>query len=173
MDTLICLIGESGSGKSTAAEMFKAELGYNIIRSFTTRPARTPDENTHTFVDAAPDIRDPDIIAYTYYNGYHYWATRDQYRGQGASVYVIDPAGVESLKSKKDLDARLLFIYLKTDIMTRANRMEARPDRWERIQNDQKDFAVVECDYTIDANHSPERVWQALLQIIWKELKVR
>jgi len=106
-DKIVCLVGPSGSGK-TAVSYELEKVGYNVIHSYTTRPPREENEWGHIFVDEMPP---GPKIAYTYINGYHYWATPEQYKGKGTSIYVIDPPGVEYLKQHVD-DAEIVVIAL-------------------------------------------------------------
>ncbi|MDV7402737.1 hypothetical protein RZS08_65550, partial [Arthrospira platensis SPKY1] len=77
-DKIICLCGESGSGKTTIAELLEKE-GYNYIQSYTTRKARFEGEKGHIFVDEPPMdstgipeeenfVDTDDMIAYTYFD---------------------------------------------------------------------------------------------------------
>jgi Guanylate kinase len=50
MSKIICISGESGSGKTTIAELLE-KRGYNYIESYTTRPMRFQDEEGHIFVN--------------------------------------------------------------------------------------------------------------------------
>jgi guanylate kinase len=169
-DLIICLVGESGSGKTSIAKAFE-ELGYNVIQSFTTRPRRSVNETGHTFVKDVPrrwqKVREgdcemegmlpdkSDMIAYTFYNGHHYWATREQYKGKGITFYVIDPAGISLLKQTVT-DARLLIIYLKVNQNLRIFRMEQQgrsiKEIFERCKADEVAFKIIECDVVIDMN---------------------
>ena len=49
-DKIICIVGRSGSGKTTAAEYLEELYGLKSIQSYTTRPKRKPNETGHTFV---------------------------------------------------------------------------------------------------------------------------
>jgi len=164
MDKLILLVGESGSGKTTIAdELLKRGIVDNVINSYTTRPKRSEDETGHIFVEYADYMltHNDDMIAYTYYDNNHYWATKEQYQGKGTSVYVIDPKGVKDIK-RLVKDAEVIVIYLKVDESTRRMRMVYR-GHWkdaygeiqkleQRITHDKQAFAIVQCDYCINNN---------------------
>jgi guanylate kinase len=161
-DTIICLVGESGSGKTTIAMALEA-IGYNVISSYTTRSPRKTDEWGHTFVDGTVlqehlDMQDY-IVAYKFYDGFHYWATKDQYLDHGVSIYVVDPDGIKMLRSKVT-DARIIVIYLKADKEERICRMKDQGrsvlDVGRRVGYDRTAFRLIRCDYVVDANSSIE-----------------
>lgn len=186
LDRIVCLIGESGSGKSTIAEELEKK-GYNYIQSYTTRPKRHENEKGHIFVDKLPEgvlvekglicrstAPGENIIAYTHFNNHHYWATSEQYKGKGNSVYVIDPKGVKDLKMELWGDCfigeiDIIAVYLKVDESKRVNRLGSRDGEekaFERIMHDREKFRVVECDYIVDANRPVYQVMQNVIEII-------
>ncbi|MBC2582741.1 AAA family ATPase [Clostridium sp. DJ247] len=180
MDKIICLVGESGSGKSTIAELLE-KGGYNYIQSYTTRPPRYEKEKGHIFVHNIEGYalegfvdKKEDLIAYTVFNGYEYWTTKEQYRNKGVSIYVIDVVGMKELKEKVK-DADIVVIYLKADESVRATRMYQRKnnlnplisatnvlqydkDILDRLSYDRKAFKLIPCDYVVDANRRVEEV---------------
>lgn len=201
-DKIICLVGESGSGKSTIAELLEKD-GYNYIQSYTTRKPRRKREKGHIFVRNVPtmatddgegdfnrEIDKRDMIAYTFYNGNHYWATKEQYKNKGTSVYVIDPAGIKYLKERVT-DAEIVIIYLKCDECKRLVRIINRNynkvthsgisvnehrrivttikhKAKERLFNDREAFKIVQCDYVVDANRPVKEVLKDIKDIIKK-----
>jgi guanylate kinase len=197
MDTIVCLVGESGSGKSTIAEELEKE-GYNYIQSYTTRPKRYDNEKGHIFVKDVPTsihvhgfsneaIIKNGIMAHTFFDGYYYWASKEQYQNKGISIYVIDPKGVEKLKESIN-DAEIVVLYIKADEATRWKRMLRRElevnecdelgfiQRIEmhnlmrekvekRIRHDQEAFKIIKCDYVVDANQPIDEVVRLVKQI--------
>ncbi len=175
MDQIFCLVGPSGSGKTTIAKT----LGYNVIQSYTTRPPRSQDEWGHTFVEVMPD--GADVIAYTKYNNYEYWATREQYKDKGKTIYVIDPVGVDMLK-KEVSDAEIVVIFLRCDesecykrLIERLHvetddRLEAAIKKHgtatERLKVDRVSFSVCRADWVIDANQKLEEVLKMVKAVI-------
>jgi guanylate kinase len=188
-DKIICLAGESGSGKLTIAELLEKE-GYNYIQSYTTRKPRFKNERGHIFVENEPlwlkerGLNYYGIIAYTKFDNNSYWATKEQYQGKGTSIYVIDPIGVKTLREKVK-DTEIVVIYLKTEKWIRACRMWHReydnspciwpqPHDWDdiggeikqRINNDRKAFKIVSCNYCIDANRKVDEVFKDVKSVI-------
>ena len=96
--TLLLLIGESGSGKTSAAEMLSEKFALKVLQSYTTRPKRYEGEAGHIFVseNEFKNIRQKDIAAYTKIGEYEYCAINKQI--DESDIYVIDLAGIRYLK---------------------------------------------------------------------------
>lgn len=199
-DKIVCLVGASGSGKSSIAELLEKE-GYNYIQSYTDRPKRTELEKGHIFITKTEYSQatiqnefNHNWIAFTFYNGHHYFATKEQYQGKGISIYVIDPSGVKYLK-KYITDADTTIIYLKCDEKIRYNRIISRNNKkvsskpisvnesrriqtsiknkaLERIEVDKIAFKDVPYDYIIDANRSVKEVFNDIKNIIMYNCQV-
>lgn len=201
MDKIICLVGPSGSGKTTIAKELE-KLGYNIIHSYTTRKPREPNEWGHTFVDRnelaqapfniiAIGKRPELMIAGEELYGELYFATKEQYKGKGTSIYTVTPKAAEQVRQNVD-DAEVITIFLMADEGTRYNRLAERtgldsfyeeeryyipnhPDLakresiYERIEKDKKIFSKCKCDYAVDANRAIEEVVANIKEIIEEE----
>jgi guanylate kinase len=170
---IICIMGESGSGKSTAAAALRDKLDYNYIKSYTTRKPRYPGEDTHIFVERAPDFFDPDLVVERHHhNGHDYWTEYSQFKKHYINIHVIEPEGARHLA--ENWAGPVLRIYLKTNREERQRRMVAEDrkitDIITREHQDRKLFEVVECDYAIEANDSPEAVTDRIREIIWRWL---
>lgn len=172
---LILLVGPSGSGKTTIANILSKNYGLRSIESYTTRPARYIGETGHVFItdqafhDMYPDGRDdPNIVAYTYFDGYHYFATKEQV--ENSEVYVIDPAGVKTLQKRYRGKKVLVPIWLDVDPETCKVRMLARGDSEEKVDerlwHDQVAFGK-ELPHAchISALESPERLARRIYDI--------
>lgn len=150
---LICILGTSGSGKSTIANRLENKYGYKSVRSYTTRPMRNAEEDaqTHTFIsDDEVEGFVNEMIAYNKYNGYHYFATKTQLDTN--DIYVTDKPGLEQVKLQyggKDMIA----VYIDCNSSIAAQRMSRRGDSddkiMERLQYDAVAFkgAKDECAF--------------------------
>lgn len=156
-DTIVCLVGKSGSGKTEIARQLESN-GYNVIQSYTTRPERYPNEWGHKFstkdrYDRVRNQLPEQIIAEVYYNNNYYWAESHQYKGFGTSIYVIDPVGLKNMKTRDLKDTNIISIYLFCSESTRINRMRSRGDSEDkivsRIKNDREFFEFDENLYDV------------------------
>lgn len=134
MKKVFLLVGHSGSGKTEVAKWF-ANNGFDVLQSFTTRPKRYEDEYGHLFctVEEYEAFKDKgDIVAYSLFDGNHYFSTRDQI--YNTDCYVVDPDGINDLKSKvSDID--FVTIYIQVDEDVRVERMLSRGDSKEKVDN--------------------------------------
>ena len=143
-DTMILLVGKSGSGKSTVADILTKEYGLSQIQSYTTRKPRYEGETGHIFVseEEYAQIKDNDKVAETFFDGNHYCATVWQIEEN--DVCVIDPAGVTALAKRYTGKKKFLVVYLSISKETRRERMYTRGDTSEsieeRIVHDEKVF---------------------------------
>lgn len=140
---IILLVGESGSGKTTVADLLESQYGLKVLKSYTTRPKRHPDDTDHTYISFEDAFRLQEVIAETNYNGNYYCATRAQV--DDCDVYVIDPVGVDSFENRYHGEKEPLVFFLDANPHTRRRRMELRGDKEEyiakRLKNDKKAFA--------------------------------
>lgn len=112
---IIAIVGPSGCGKTTAAEHIEKEFGIPTIVSFTTRPMR-PGETQgreHQFVSDDQVPARETMLAYTFFGGYHYWASHEQIPENGACTYVIDEKGLLMLQEKYGDRYELFTILVK------------------------------------------------------------
>jgi len=171
MEIITCLVGLSGTGKTTVAHTLEKQYGYNVIKSYTTRPPRSANEYGHTFVDIdmlnvlnASDLKD-EIIAYSRYGTQHYWVLRAQYKNKKHSIFIVDTRGVKMLlEAKNKFKFKVNIIYLTLDTAERLRRVkqelavtnmseltQKQIDELanERVLRELDQYICVKCDYII------------------------
>ena len=185
MNNIYLIVGCSGSGKTTIANTLEVKYGLKSIQSYTTRPKRSENETGHTFISDEEYDKLENIVACTEFCKYRYCATSEQIDEN--DLYVIDPTGVESLKTFYDGDKQFKIIYIKSDITTRYERMrfrsqksgktylEAVEESLNRIVNDSNKFykyehretpidLVVENGWDDDIPHVAEQIYRFIEQ---------
>lgn len=128
------IVGRAGVGKDTLAKAL-GERGMKQVRSFTTRPKRTDDEDTHIFVSPETAGGIGNRIAETTVNGYEYFATKEQI--DSANLYIVDPKGFTDITSRMPDTA---FIVLHVT----ANKDEAKAAAVERAEDPGKELEIIE-----------------------------
>lgn len=170
------VIGRSGSGKDTLVNYMCQKYGLKKLKSYTTRPPRQNEEDTHIFIspEDVEKYRD-DIIAYTKIGEFEYFATKSQLKD--INFYIIDPKGIQDLENipnlKEEFNFIKLFIYLpekerKKRIALRGDSEEAFLKRQEgekqqfdnfELQTDLFDYAICNMDL-IEAQKELEHIVQ-------------
>ena len=153
------VIGRSGSGKDTLVNYMCQKYGLKKLKSYTTRPQRQNEEDTHIFI-SPEDVQkyQDDIIAYTKIGEFEYFATKSQLKD--INFYIIDPKGVQDLENipnlKEEFSFIKLFIYLpekerKKRIALRGDSEEVflKRQEGEKQQFDNFEFKTDLFDYAI------------------------
>lgn len=156
MKNLWCIVGPSGSGKDTVADILcQRNPEWKKVISKTTRPKRYPEEKTHVFAKENEYLFEEsngNVVAHTFFNGAHYWATKQMV--DESTLYIIDLQGLIELKENyKDRPVKAIALSLSAG--EAMKRMKARGDSNEaiasRLSNDEMVFRGIEkaCDVTI------------------------
>lgn len=156
-------MGRSGAGKTSIVEGLEKQYGLKSVQSYTTRPKRREDETGHIFVTESEMPPREQMVAYTKFNGYHYWATSKQV--DNADLYVIDPAGIEFFKKNYKGNKKIKVVEIYASPYICQQRMETRGDSpsqiVERSLNDSIEFKDFDKDITIindDYNTAVEKL---------------
>lgn len=140
------------------------------IESYTTRPPRYEGETGHIFVsDKEYETMKNDMVAYTVFNGYKYWATNKQV--EDADIYIIDPAGVEYFKKHYKGNKQVVTVELLAQKKVRYKRMRGRGDSLrqtiKRLRHDKMAFKDTDAMITINANiNDVDKVAKNLIQAV-------
>ena len=153
--TLLCVLGESSSGKDSLVSKLAERTGHKAICSYTTRPRRDGEGDTHIFVDDSVYEKmcmEGKIAAFTEISGYKYWTIIDQLYEN--SYYIIDYAGLKTLKALNFPNLRLVSVYINVPESIREERAMQRGDRPEvyrrRCLSERDQFRQMKKDMDVD-----------------------
>jgi guanylate kinase len=108
------------------------------------------------------------VIAYNEFAGNHYWATTEQYKGKGKSVYIIDPPGDKQLREEVGCEVVTIFLTTPRDTawerMIIDNRGVCNADK--RVEHDAEVFAAVKTDWVVDTDRGIKEVIADIGRII-------
>ena len=120
---LLCIMGRTSCGKDTLVHKLCERTGMTAITSYTTRPRRNNEGDTHIF--STKEVYEQmqangNVAAYTEIAGNMYWTTIDQLYEH--SVYIIDPKGVDTLRKLNLPNLRIVTVYINTPDDVRKDR---------------------------------------------------
>ena len=169
---LFCIMSKTASGKDTLTKKLCEDTGMKAIVSYTTRPRRTNEGDTHIFVDDSvyEQMKD-NLAAYTEINGFRYWTTIEQIYDN--DIYIIDPNGLETLENLGLEDIDLCSIYINVPIDIRLERALYRGDSLEdffsRNKSEMRQFIQMKAaggfDYAI-SNLNEDKAYAVLKYIV-------
>ena len=155
--TVYCVLGRTGSGKSTITKLAAEKLNMKVLRSYSTRQylreGETKENSDHTLIppDEVEQYRN-DMVAYTDRVGYCNFATKQQLLDN--DFYIINPTGYYELKLKtKGMDINLVTIMVTVPFNTLRERAKKRGDfeQWQtNYMKESKEFSTFEKSYLID-----------------------
>lgn len=172
---LIC--GKSGSGKTWVTDKLHDKYGYQVLKSYTTRPRRHPLDDDHIYVtisDYYEDKRNNLIAADTCFDQNLYWSKLSQL--SESDIYVIDKKGIESLGSLVNFWRNLVVIYIDCSEDVRIKHMKMRGDSqkdiYKRLSNDEEEFSGIEkiADFIVNGDNDDK--WMTINNIIERCEKV-
>lgn len=138
---LLCILGRTSCGKDTLVNKLCERTGLTAIISYTTRPRRNGEGDTHIFStrEEYEKIRaDGNVAAYTEIAGNIYWTTIEQLYEH--SVYIIDYKGIETLRQLNLPNLRLVTIFINTpDDIRKERALNKRGD--DRLTFMKRDMA--------------------------------
>lgn len=138
---LLCIMGRTSCGKDTLVGRLCERTGLTAITSYTTRPRRNNEGDTHVF--STKEVYEQmkaagNVAAYTEIAGNIYWTTVEQLYQH--SIYIIDPKGADTLRKLDLPNLRLVTIYINTPDDVRKDRaLNKRGD--DRLIFMQRDIA--------------------------------
>lgn len=180
--TLLCVLGRTSCGKDTLVQKLCERTGLTAITSYTTRPRRNNEGDTHIF--STKEVyeqmqADGNVAAYTEIAGNIYWTTIEQLYEH--SVYIIDYKGIETLRELNLPNLRLVTIFINTpDDVRKERALNKRGD--DRLTFMKRDMAEREqfrlmlrnadFDYAISNIDMPKAYsvlrWISQVEGVWK-----
>lgn len=151
---IIAIMGQSGAGKDTVANILSIAMNMPLLCSFTTRPMRDGEVNgrEHFFVKECKTPKE-DMLAYTEYGGYEYWTELSQI--EDTAIYVIDEKGFLGIcEHFPDIELMSIYVAAKPETLKARGIAPERTNRDEyRVSLDINSF-----DYVISNNSSLYRL---------------
>lgn len=153
---IFCLVGETNSGKDTIAKKIcDIDTRFKPIVSYTTRPKRETETEgiehyfvSEEYIDNIMTNHEEDVAGYTKISkdlnskGYKYLTTRKDL--EDGNIYIIDPLGIDYLRSKFGDIYEIIAFYIYTPLAIREERAKKRSDYNEefakRVENESVQF---------------------------------
>ena len=96
---IFIMCGKSGVGKTTLIKELCRRNNFQTVKSYTTRPKRKCDKETHIFVTKEKDNEIPNKILSFTFSGYYYCITYSQFNS--ADLFGLPPNAFKDLYKKK------------------------------------------------------------------------
>ena len=159
---IMCIVGDSGVGKTLASLHLQNKLKANVVCSFTTRPPRDTEVEgrEHHFVDICPP--DEELLAYVEFFGYKYYALKSQVFGN-CTVYVIDEEGLRNLVHRHGNEFDIYSVYI---VRSYANKVDSDIDEYRMnrdVKRKRNDLSVY--DYVVDNNSTKKHFFRQIEKI--------
>lgn len=141
--TIIAIIGESGTGKTSLSIYLNEHYGIPHVCSYTTREKRPEeiDGIDHKFVSVEEMPSKEEMLAYTYFGGYHYWSEKKQIQ-EIPTTYVIDEKGIIDLKERHGEEFNIISIYIKRTNNPIDSKRKGRDKERIKIQENKYDLII-------------------------------
>lgn len=137
---LVCILGRTASGKDSLVQKLCERTGVKQLISYTTRPRRENEGDTHVFVteETYEQMRaDNKIAAFTQIGEYKYWSTIDQLYTN--DLYIVDYQGIKTLRELNLPNLKIITIFINVPDKIREERaLNTRKDN--KITFRKRDF---------------------------------
>lgn len=174
---VICLVGPSGSLKSSIARVLTMNEGFKRPLTSTTRPKR-PDEpqDTYRFISEEQFLKEKDsgkFIETTVYSKYHFGTSDDEIspivKRKACAVIPIDICGALTIKNIYRTKAMLVFLNRERSkvLLDIINRTSPSEDKMRRIMSLDFEYRNAEvCDVSIDVGDDAESAAEKIKAIV-------
>lgn len=120
---LVLIVGRTATGKDTLAKEL-VEKGFSQLLTYTTRPQRKDEGDTHIFIRPEEISNFQNILFQTTVGEYTYFTTQEMLDKR--NVFIIDPVGAEQILQNKHFARPYVVIYLEEPYDVRKQRFMAR-----------------------------------------------
>jgi guanylate kinase len=120
---LLLIMGKTASGKDSLVNKLCERTGLKQLISYSTRPRRNNEGNTHIFVseeEYQEMLANGSVAVDTNIAGNYYWSTIEQL--YETDVYIIDYIGYKKLKELNLPNLRLVSVFVNTPDDVREER---------------------------------------------------
>lgn len=149
---ILCIIGASGSGKTTVEKML-SEYWPNVfsrVISHTTRPMREGEHegDEHIFHSQSYGMRivrqqRENLLAYTIFGGFYYWTDTIALVDNKVNTYVIDVEGYHDMVRKWGNEYDIRVLYVKRPNKGNIDKVRKERDKGrEQLSPDEIDFVL-------------------------------
>lgn len=154
--TIIAIVGASGSGKTYLSKLLQNELNVFLIVSYTTRLAREGEIEgiDHYYIGNTHRFGHSQMLSYTRFAEYEYFALEDQVPPQKHCAYVVDERGLKYLRETKNHKFNIISIRVESTTDALIQRGIA-PDRIKR-DDDRTPLPLDYYNYVIENNGTLE-----------------
>lgn len=169
---MICLLGESASGKSTTEKILVDNYGMKKVISYTTRKPRENEKDGVDYHFVTDDYfnelkKKGTFVETAFYNGWQYGTAKNDFKDKYV-VHVITPYGLRQFR-KTNLD--VYAFYIKVERRDRLIKILQRGDNIEesirRNITDIGAFDGIEDECVVIENLNYEKTPEDLAHIIW------
>lgn len=164
--TIIAIVGNSGTGKTSLANYLHRALGIPVIVSYTTRKQRENEKHGRDYFFITQEQIPPheQMLTYTRYGGNQYFALLEQVPKMGRCIYVLDEKGLVTLQQTYEGRFHIASVLIRSTPETLA----ARGISPERIRRDSERLVLPEefYDAVIDNDHGQQEFFEESLHII-------
>lgn len=172
MKTLFCVIGRTGTGKDTVVNQVCDLTGMTTVKSYTTRPRRENEKDTHVFISSEEVAQyKNDIAAYTKIGDVEYFATVQQVLD--GDFYIIDPKGLRNLLENWNFASypmKVVVIYLTVadgaQMLFLRNRGDSREAAAKRIIAEDEQFKLFEKEHRANYTLFNDELYNTVIQLI-------
>ncbi len=184
--TLLLIVGRTASGKDSLAGKLCERTGLKQLISYSTRPRRDNEGDTHIFVsedEYQTMLANGDVAVDTNIAGNYYWSTIEQL--YESDLYVVDYIGYKKLKELNLPNLRFVSVFVNTPDEIREERalnkrkddrfifrkrnLDESPQFREMLKNADFDYSISNIDFA--KAYSVLR-WISEIEGCWQHLNI-